>query len=483
MEFLDFSERKNRYVRETDLEKEYVSEMIKKVAEDQSYYPKYHIAPPHGLLNDPNGLYQDDQGYYNLFYQWFLFGTVHGLKHWHQLKTKDFIHYVDYGAVLIPEKPFDFYGCYTGMVLKENDAVHIFYTGIIDKKAEELIPVTVHAQIIDDKIVKSGIVEEVNLEKTTYDFRDPFVFKRDSIYYMLTGAQSPKNEGILTVSSSEDPKKRFKSLGNLRLKDSDFGYMLECPNYFETAETGVLIFSPQGIESQNKYDYRNVFSVVYAVGEKIDLDRLAFDYEDYFELDKGFDFYAPQVFKDNQQRMILYGWLGNSKTAYPSDEYQWSHMLTIPREIVISGNRIKQTPLRELDDLRMKEEKNLTRKENSGKSIELSFNTSIAKLRIENEKGAFIEFSMNETEYCLDRQYSTLLYNEQYGQQRYAKRLNKMAHNCRVFIDHSSIELFIDDGLTVFTGRFFLAGNWTITCEKGFFDYYELSPINIDVIN
>lgn len=477
MEFLDFTERKNRYVREQDLKENYVLAMKKRVSEDLFYYPSYHIAPPHGLLNDPNGLYQDKDGYYHLFYQWFPFGTVHGLKHWYHLKTKDFIHYLDYGAALIPEKPLDYFGCYTGMVLKEKETVHIFYTGIVDKTEEELIPVTVHAQIIDDKIVKSGIVEKVDLQKTTYDFRDPFVFKRDSIYYMLTGAQNTKNQGIITISSSENPQKMFTTLGNLALKDTEFGYMLECPNYFETDENGILIFSPQGIKSENNYDYRNVFSVVYAVGKKIDLDRLTFDYEEYFELDKGFDFYAPQVFKDNSQRTILYGWLGNSKTAYPSDSYQWSHMLTIPRELTISGHRIRQTPLAELNDLRMNQEKMLARKEKSKKAIELNFETSIGKLRIENEKGAFIEFSMNETEYCLDRQHATVLYNEQFGQKRYAQRLNEAEHYCRMFIDHSSIEIFADDGLTVFTGRFFLDGDWTISSENGCFDYYEMKPI------
>jgi beta-fructofuranosidase len=35
----------------------------------------------YGLLNDPNGFVWYNGRYY-LFYQWFPFGAVHGMKHW-----------------------------------------------------------------------------------------------------------------------------------------------------------------------------------------------------------------------------------------------------------------------------------------------------------------------------------------------------------------------------------------------------------------
>ncbi|WP_197274783.1 hypothetical protein [Halolactibacillus sp. JCM 19043] len=49
-------------------------------------------------------------------------------------------------------------------------------------------------------------------------------------------------------------------------------------------------------------------------------------------MDKGFDFYAPQTYLDHQGRRIMLGWLGNSKSKYPTDKNGWAHMLTIPRE-------------------------------------------------------------------------------------------------------------------------------------------------------
>jgi beta-fructofuranosidase len=309
MDFIDFSDRKNRYVRKSDVGEVYVEKMKQKVAEDTNFYPTSHLVPPHGLLNDPNGLYQDDEGWYHIYYQWFPLGTVHGLKHWYHVKTKDFLHYESFGPALFPEDTFDAYGCFTGMALvDEDDGVHLYYTGI-RKEGDDLLPATIHAVIEEGEIKKTGIIENIDLTKTTMNYRDPFVFKRKDNYYMITGAENCQNEGILLISQGDSPT-NFQSTGTIRLMDYPFGYMLECPNYFENEINGVLIFSPQGIQKVDPYDFQNVFSVVYAVGNRLDVETNTFQHESFYELDKGFDFYAPQVFQDKKGRHILYGWLG-----------------------------------------------------------------------------------------------------------------------------------------------------------------------------
>ena len=51
---------------------------------------RFHIAPPYGLLNDPNGLIYW-KGEYHLFYQWNPNACEHGAKHWAHLRSKDLI--------------------------------------------------------------------------------------------------------------------------------------------------------------------------------------------------------------------------------------------------------------------------------------------------------------------------------------------------------------------------------------------------------
>lgn len=72
--------------------------------------------------------------------------------------------------------------------------------------------------------------------------------------------------------------------------------------------------------------------MIYAVGT-FDVESLTFEMEYYREIDKGFDFYAPQTFQDESGRRLLFAWIGNPDVDYPSDEYGWAHALTLPREL------------------------------------------------------------------------------------------------------------------------------------------------------
>lgn len=452
MHYIDFSNRQNRNVRLTDVSDDYLN-AIREQAKSDPYYPEYHIAPEHGLLNDPNGLYQDEEGIYHLFYQWFPIGPVHGLKYWYHVSTEDFIYYRDHGCMISPDHPDDHEGCYTGMALKDQGDVHLFYTGI---KGDDKIPTTLHAQIKDGELKPKRAIARWDPTVSTLNYRDPFVYERDGSYYMLVGAEDLDHKGIIMLYKGVSPTE-FTYVGKLKLMDHHFGYMIECPNYYEEDGRGILIFSPQGIESPNRYDYRNVFSVVYAVGSMINPDTLQYDHDTFYELDKGFDFYAPQVFKDLHGRRILYGWLGNSKSPYPTDGNQWAHMLTIPREVTVEEDRLKQWPLPELHQLREKSIRIEGEQFLQTRSLELRFRVSSTfRITLFNGRGESLTFQSSDGEYILDRSKTTLLYNERYGQVRYSKRLNPEEHEGCLYLDRSSIELFLDGGLTVFTGRFFL---------------------------
>lgn len=63
-------EMRYRHYREmTDAEEK---ELLEKV-NSSIWRQQFHVQPPYGLLNDPNG-FAYYQGKYHLFYQWFPFG-------------------------------------------------------------------------------------------------------------------------------------------------------------------------------------------------------------------------------------------------------------------------------------------------------------------------------------------------------------------------------------------------------------------------
>lgn len=455
----DFSNHQNRHIRIEDMPEEYFKR-IQETTKNDPYYPAWHIAPKCGLMNDPNGLCQMN-GIHHIFYQWFPAGPVHGLKHWYHLETKDFVHYEDKGVAMYPETEADSFGCYTGMALKDGVETSIYYTGI---ENEEMIPCTCYARFDGENLTDRKKIVEMDSDLTTINYRDPYVWKRAGKYWMLTGAENKEHKGILMLYRG-GKSDSFEYCGQVKLLQNggevNLGYMLECPNYFETSGKGVLFCSPMGITSENKYDYKNVFSVIYAIGETLDTEEKEFRFSEIYELDKGFDFYAPQSYEDENHRRILFGWLGNSKSEYPTDKNNWAHMLTLPREITIDGDRIVQKPVEELKLLR-KNERSMGEKD--GNTIhnieECSFEVEaqtegVFSIEIGNANRDKLTFVSDGEEYCLDRSGMTEIYAEKFGTVRYAKQLEQK-QTIQVMVDHSSIEIFCDHGKTVFTSRMFI---------------------------
>lgn len=81
-------------------------DQLKKENKHSKYLPKIHIFPEAGLMNDPNGLaYFNDQ--YHVFFQWYPFGTVHGLKHWGHTTSTDLVHWSSQEFALIPNQEYE----------------------------------------------------------------------------------------------------------------------------------------------------------------------------------------------------------------------------------------------------------------------------------------------------------------------------------------------------------------------------------------
>ena len=78
-----------------------------------------------------------------------------------------------------------------------------------------------------------------------------------------------------------------------------FGYMWECPDYFELDGKKFLSVSPQGLKRE-EFRFQNIYqSGYFPVKEDGSVDE-----RDFREWDMGFDFYAPQTFTDNSGRRL-----------------------------------------------------------------------------------------------------------------------------------------------------------------------------------
>ncbi|WP_138419960.1 glycoside hydrolase family 32 protein [Aquibacillus sediminis] len=421
----------------------------------------YHLMPPVGLLNDPNGLIYF-QNNYHVFFQWNPFETAHGAKFWGHYMSADMVNWEFAPIALAPDKWYDKNGCYSGSAIVHHDRLYLFYTGNVKDEQDNRESYQCLA-VSDDGITfeKKGPIINVP-EGYTAHFRDPKVFQHGNDWYMVLGAQTKTKQGQVVLYRSEDLE-TWTFLGPIagsKLNGlGDFGYMWECPDLFQLDGKDILVASPQGLEPQGM-NFQNIYQAGYFAGE-IDLQTQKFTHDSFVELDRGFDFYAPQTFTAGERR-ILIGWMGNAEEEgppQPTVNHNWIHTLTIPRELRWKRNALYQTPIKELEALRENEVSHQQLKL-TNQSIELpNVNGNVFEIEVAISEWNANRFTIRIGKSVLtyDDTNSVLTY-ERMGRdgqlESRACELEQLNH-IRIFKDTSSIEIFANHGQEVFSSRQF----------------------------
>ncbi|MGH4051573.1 MAG: glycoside hydrolase family 32 protein [Clostridium sp.] len=429
---------------------------------------KYHIMPKIGWLNDPNGLCYF-KGEYHVFYQYSPLDAKGGLKFWAHYKSKDLLRWDDLGIALYPDSEFDRDGVYSGSALVEGEELYLFYTGNVKEEGNYDYLLTGRQQnVICVKSLDGINFGEKKLVLTNKDFpknftlhvRDPKVWKENNNYYMVLGARGKDNKGYVLLYKSKDLVDwNLQSIPAGGLEG--LGYMWECPDFFTLDETDVLIISPQGIPAKG-YLYNNIHQSGYLLGS-FNENKKNFNYQRFIELDRGFDFYAPQTFKDSKGRRIMIAWMGLTDVAQysnPTIKNSWQHALTMPRELFIVNEKIIQRPIVEMEELRKNHIAIKTRI--NGEKVFKELKGEILELKLELEKlsGDFQLIMRNDCKLIFTQEEQILelsLGNSGYGRVKRIVKLDKL-QSIWIFSDTSSIEIFINGGQEVFTTRFYQWG-------------------------
>lgn len=436
-----------------------IAEYKQLVASDP-YRLHYHLMPPIGLLNDPNG-FVFFRGHYHVFYQWNPFETTHGAKFWGHYVSDDLVHWVEAPIALAPDSWYDKNGCYSGSTVVHDDKMYVFYTGNVKNQQDERESYQCLA-ISEDGVTfeKKGPVIEVP-DGYTAHFRDPKVFQQNDRWYMVLGAQTMEEKGeAVLYSSSNLLEWNFEGslAGSGKNGLGEFGYMWECPDFITVDGQDILLVCPQGL-TQKGYDYQNIFQSGYFAG-RADMNNVTFHHGEFHELDHGFDFYAPQTTKDAKGRHLLFGWMGNAEeegVIQPTVQHEWIHALTIPRSLTWQNGRLIQQPVEELKQLRTNEIRYV---DTDLSNIKLA-GGEVFEMLLEFHQWEAKNFKMkigNTTSITYDAITKTLILERQTFQageleQRYC--VIEQLQSLHVFKDTSSLEIFVNDGERVLSSRVF----------------------------
>lgn len=336
------------------LHRESVSKAMEALAELRRNVDKdphrlgFHFMAPAGWINDPNGMIHF-KGEYHLFYQVHPYSADNGLKHWGHAKSKDLLHWEHLPIALAPSEPFEANGCFSGSAVEDNGKMTILYTGNVarpNKKQVQCIA-TSEDGITFVKYEQNPVLADFP-EEGSADFRDPKVWKHDGVWYMALGSGK---DGVGNALLYKSPNLlEWEYVAVMAQGELGQGIFWNCPDFFELEGKDVLLASPGVTPSQR--DIRTNFCRV----GKLDYASGTFYSEQDGGVDLGPDFYAPQTWLDDQGRIILIGWMDMWWNPMPTKAFGWTGAMTLPRVVKLrEDGGLAFEPVPELQELREEE--------------------------------------------------------------------------------------------------------------------------------
>lgn len=421
------------------------------------YRLKYHMMPPIGWLNDPNGLICFNNRYH-LYYQFNPYASSPGKMCWGHFVSEDLITYMDDGVALKPD--IEDASAYSGGSIESDGKITAFYTLHIENekdktiKSEEVYKAVSSEGFFFDKGIKVFDNESLPKNVSRTDFRDPCPVKIGNTYYVFVGGKDKVlKKGVIIVLRGKNPDKLEYAfqLGPFY----ELGDMGECPCYLRVGDKDVILVSGSNVPERGN-DFKNINSSVFIVGN-LDFEKGKMDIDFIREIDKGDSFYAPQFIR-GADKPIMIGWLEMWEKKYPTQEknHGWVGAFSIPREITIKDGEIYQTPVESLNGY-------LTSVENGKvpKCADISF-------KFKGEGSLTIKGSDGEVVIGKDGgvYLDTILTNNMFG---CVRRTNRDYEECdvRVLLDVSSIEVFVDGGREVISSRIYIDGHYDIEVNGG----------------
>lgn len=460
---------------------------------DKKYRPLFHFTPPANWMNDPNGMVFYN-GEYHLFYQYHPYGNTWGPMHWGHATSTNLVQWTHLPVALKPDSlGYIFSG--SAVVDWHNSSklgngnqpplVALFtYHSMEAEKAGKVrfqhqgLAFSNDSGRTWEKYKDNPVLNNPGIK----DFRDPKVIWHEaSKRWVMVLAVKDK----VAFYTSENLKEwTFSS--DFNPEWAAYGGVWECPDLFaiktqEGHEKWVLLVSinpgaPQGGSGTQ-----------YFVGH-FNGKRFVSETSSVKWLDYGTDNYAGVTWSDipsTDGRRLFIGWMSNWQYAQQVPTTTWRSAMTLPRELQLFEHHKDLTlyakPVRELAMLRKKRldlKGNQFELPNDGMEIALQAQHNAFELLFSNEKQDAVLFYKKADTLIFDRSKSGIIaFNDSFPKlQRTVLPNGFSVKNLKVFLDRSSMEIFINDGEMVLTALIFPRSPLTLLQTKGVADSIALYP-------
>lgn len=330
----------------------------------------FHFQPQQNWMNDPDGpLYH--MGWYHLFYQYNPDSAVWGNITWGHAVSRDLIHWLYLPLAMVPDRPFDINGVWTGSAtLLPGGKIIILYTGDTNNNVQVqnlAYPANLSDPLLLDWVKYAHnpvLVPPTNIAPK--DFRDPSTawMGLDGKWRVTIGSKLNKT-GFSLVYTTIDFIHFKKNAHHLHSVPGTG--MWECVDFYPVSINGskglpTSVNGP-GVKHVLKASIDDTKLDHYALGTYfIENDTWVPDNpkEDVgigLRVDYG-RYYASKSFYDPvKKRRVLWGWINETDTENDDLKKGWASVQTIPREVTFdkkTGTNILQWPVKEIESLRLR---------------------------------------------------------------------------------------------------------------------------------
>ncbi|WP_245799983.1 glycoside hydrolase family 32 protein [Zobellia uliginosa] len=454
----------------------------------EKHRPQFHFTPEAKWMNDPNGMFFY-KGKYHLFYQYYPDSTVWGPMHWGHAESKDLVHWKHLPIALYPDS--------LGLIFSGGAVVDLNNTSKFGTKENPPIVATfTHHNLEGEKAetnnfqtqsIAYSLDEGVKWTKYGHnpvipntegikDFRDPKVVWHE------------KSQQWILVLAAYDKVKFYASPNLIDWTHlSDFGIdgdirLWECPDLFPIKVEGSDEEKWALIVSIQKNAPNGGTASSYFIGD-FDGKTFTSDVKKQKWLDWGADNYAFVTWNNipkDDGRIIGIGWMSNWQYAQIVPTENWRSAMTLPRELKLTRSNadyhLISSPVKELQALRKDstlispfqvEDRHLLEASFSPSQFEIAMEIDLKEttagsfgFELKNDLGEnlVITFDKGGDMLYVDRTNSakTKFSEDFFGKKHYAPlNYDEDTMNIQLFVDASSLEIFVNGGKLNFTDIFF----------------------------
>jgi len=413
--------------------------------------PIAHAIPSRSWTNEPHGLIYW-KGLYHLFYQKNPNGPYWGHLQWGHMTSTDLYHWSEMPVALSPEPGFDSEGCWSGSVIDCGDRLALIYTGVDGVKAGIALAFSEDG-IHFKKHPGNPVIPEPPRWGNYLDFRDPFVWREGDVYYLIVGSgiKDAGGTALLYRSNNLIHWEYRKQLYSGTYRNS--GTFWEMPVFIRLGKLYALIVC----EIPGRASYwigawkDEIFTPTSHEPRRLELFNHLLSP-------------TPMVSEDGQ--VMAMGIIPEERSPSETWAAGWANLYSLPRQLTADdrGNLLQRphsiierwsTPLASLSEVALKDGEVWLPKAITGKSLRI-------RTRIARGDSSTVSVWVRRTS---DGQEETgIIYDWQHGQlilERTRSSLNprvkrdrqimeylvadKDAIELDLFVDHSVLEVFIDD--------------------------------------